>query len=60
MTSFIKVTVYADKRGKNVLVINGRKVRTHEEIKKVLSIIPPKVLSLAINTFNGIKDAEGC
>lgn len=60
MTSYMKVTVYADKRGENVLVINGHRVRTAEEIKKVLSNIPPKVVSLAINTFNGIKDAEEC
>ena len=60
MTSYIKVTVYADKRGENVLVVNGRRVRTAEEIKSVLSKIPPEAISLAINTFNGIKDAEGC
>ena len=60
MTSYMKVTVYADKRGENVLVINGHRVRTAEEIKKVLDNIPPKVVSLAINTFNGIKDAEEC
>lgn len=60
MTSYMKVTVYADKRGETVLVINGHRVRTAEEIKKVLSKIPPEVVSLAINTFHGIKDAEGC
>lgn len=60
MTSYMKVIVYADKRGENVLVINGQRVRTAEEIKKVLSKIPPEVVSLAINTFNGIKDAEEC
>ena len=60
MTSYMKVTVYADKRGENVLVINGHRVRTAEEIKKVLDNIPPEVVSLAINTFNGIKDAEEC
>ena len=60
MTSYMKVTVYADKRGENVLVINGHRVRTAEEIKKVLGNVPPKVVSLAINTFNGIKDAEEC
>lgn len=60
MTSYIKVSVYADKRGENVLVINGHRVRTAEEIKKVLSSIPPEVVSLAINTFHGIKDAEEC
>ncbi len=56
----MKVTVYADKRGENVLVINGHRVRTAEEIKKVLGNIPPEVVSLAINTFHGIKDAEEC
>lgn len=60
MTSYIKVIVYADKRGENVLVVNGQRVRTIEEIKKVLSKIPPEVVSLAINTFHGIKDAEEC
>ena len=56
----MKVTVYADKRGETVLVINGHRVRTAEEIKSVLGKIPPEVVSLAINTFHGIKDAEGC
>lgn len=56
----MKVVVYADKRGESVLVVNGRRVRTAEEIKKVLSNIPPEVVSLAINTFHGIKDAEEC
>lgn len=60
MTSYMKVIVYADKRGENVLVVNGQRVRTAEEIKSVLSKIPPEVVSLAINTFNGIKDAEEC
>lgn len=60
MTSYMKVTVYADKRGENVLVINGHRVRTAEEIKKVLDNIPPEVVGLAINTFHGIKDAEEC
>lgn len=60
MTSYIKLTVYADKRGEQVLVVNGHRVRTAEEIKKVLDNIPPEVISQAIKTFHGIVDATEC
>lgn len=60
MTSYIKLTVYADKRGEQVLVVNGQRVRTAEEIKKVLDKIQPEVISQAIKTFHGIVDATEC
>lgn len=60
MTSYIKLTVYADTRGEQVLVVNGQRVRTAEEIKKVLDKIPPEVISQAIKTFHGIVDATEC